>query len=222
LCFRCALRVYTDLRPDVDLPLFLDGVHRDDEWGVRFGFAPVKGLYARVAPITGHQAYAAEVYGVPLVGPYRAGQVLVRGPKRLGTLWLARVYCPSGMLYEVAFPAGRIGGETHSHPDRATHLPASMDTLSTELRVVRDFINQLPRDPGGADRLDPDLEIEAVLTGIRKVAAPGDYPSQERVAEFLYGGRVQDPRDNLKKQLGRIKRRKGLGWTDLQHMAGVD
>jgi hypothetical protein len=158
LCFQCALRGYLDLRPGAGR---LHGAASGaDEWRAVIGFAPEDGLYATTGRIMKRPGYAAELYAVRGLGSYLAGQIHMGGPTGSGSLWLARVRCPSGMVYEAALPAGLIGDDTRPQPDRTTRPPSAMDTYSREVRVARAFVNKLPRNPGGAPAADVYAQVE--------------------------------------------------------------
>ncbi len=234
LCFPCALRAYLDLRPGA-AKIHTRDDPTNDEWREIVGFAETDSLWATAGPVGGHPGYDSEFYAVGVgSATLRAGQLLCALPPwsshggATGTVWLVRIGCPSGVIYEVAFPAGWLSDETAAVDERrrrATPLPerilnstgVASGTVERELRAARTIVNALSRTPGGR----PPDPVDDILTTIRKIQANGDTPSKTRVAQEIYG-HAANPRDSLDQRLGRLKARSGITWRDLQARASSE
>lgn len=230
LCYPCALRAYVDLRPTATRILALDDP-TDAEWREIVGFGEADSLWATAGVVAAHHGYHSEFFVVGVgSATLRVGQLVgvippwSRDGGGMGTVWLVRIHCPSGMTYEVAFPAAWAGDENAALDDgrRVAPLPervvssggVASGTVKQELRVARAIINALPRDPGGAPAIDPTEDRDSILAAIREVRAEGLFPSQERVGQVLYAN-TKDPRDSLKQRLRRLRIRSGTTWKDL-------
>jgi len=251
LCFPCALRSYVDLQPGA-ARIFAMDAPSDADWHGVVGFGPSDVMWAssglaqspaatranaklkrkakpQVEPEVG---YTLELYatGASSVG-YQAGQLVHLAPNSLraqvavGTVWLARVLCPSGMTYEAAFPAGHLGdpdAERDTPDQRHAPLPERLVRTSglqeavvqRELRKARDLVKAVARNRGGRT---PD-PIDDLIAAIQTLRASGKRPTQELVATACHA-HARDPWDLLKHRLKRLRDRDGLTWPDLLKMA---
>jgi hypothetical protein len=213
-----------------------DGGAIDAVWRATVGFSPADSLWATSGAVAGHPEYDTEFYAVGVGSAVlHPGQLVCALPPwsatggGMGTVWLIRIGCPSGMVYEVALPAGWLGDEATAVDERrrrATSLPErilrtsgrSATTIQRELGVARRIVNALPRNLGGQEPIDPQVDADMIVSAMRAIRKQGGDPNKRRVAKFLYPD-VEDPRDSLKKQLGRISERSGKTWDDLKRIA---
>ncbi|CAA9547513.1 MAG: hypothetical protein AVDCRST_MAG43-782 [uncultured Thermomicrobiales bacterium] len=235
LCYPCAVRSYVDLRPAASRIYALDN-GTEDGWREIVGFSLDDSLWATSGPVAGHPGFRTEFFAVGIGNAaYLEGQLICALPPwsptggPTGTVWLVRICCPSGMVYEVAFPAGWIGDLDAGIDDRGRRtspLPERMvetqgigaTVLGQELRTARRIINAMPRNVGAQKRIDPDVEASQIITTIRSILMTGEQPNMARVGRWIHPW-VEDPRDSLKKQLSRIHERSGLTWDDLKRTA---
>jgi hypothetical protein len=212
---------------------------KKEDWHRLVGFAPTDVIWARrgLAKRAGAIArgYTLELYATGASPVYLAGQLDLGPPPDelrwnavVGTVWLARILCPSGMAYEAAFPAGYLGDTgTDSEGRRTTALPERVIStggipvrlLGPELTTARKIIKALPVNRGAAEPIDVGTDIDTVISGIKRTRENGHQVTKSSVAKLLFEGRVDDPRDTLKKLLVRIKDRSGHDWDALVHMA---
>jgi hypothetical protein len=230
LCAPCALRAYADLRPAAAR---VEAANADDTaWREAIGFGPSNLLWGTTGQVSRHPGYRSEVYAVEAgSATLRPGQLACALPPwsttggPLGTVWLVRLFCPSGMVYEVALPAGRVGDEAAAVDEmgrRVSPLPERMlesrgvapGRIARELRTAREIINTMSRNPGGR----PPDPVDDIVTAIRQVRANGDPPSRRRVAMLLYS-QALDPSDSLKQRLKRLRDERGITWDALLQQA---
>ena len=236
LCTPCALRAYLELRPGAARIAAFDSPTTAD-WQEIVGFAETDSMWSMVGS-AGRPGYDVEYYAVGVNSSvYRAEQLSVGfqpgapADAPIGTAWLVRIHCPSGMTYEVAFPAGWVGDETAAVDDetaavdnrrrRAAPLPerivnctgVAAGKVERELRTARAIVNALPRNPGGR----PPDPVDDILRTIWSIRATGVTPTRTRVAQQLYSY-ANDPRDSLDQRLDRLEARTGITWQQLLAM----
>jgi hypothetical protein len=220
-----------DLRPAAARIDAVDGAS-DAVWREIVGFSQSDSLWATAGPVAGYPEYQTEFYAVGVGSArLRPGQLVCALPPwsptggSMGTVWLVRIGCPSGIVYEVAVPAGWLGDKTAGVDERhrrAAPLPerivqtrgVAVGTLERELGTARAIVNALPRNPGGATPIDPGEDAAEIIRAIGNVRADGLKPTQERVAELIYPY-ASEPRDSLKQRLRRLRTRSGTTWQDL-------